>query len=173
MIDLEKYVKAILYAYPFLGTVEKEYGQHIENMAVLSYRSNKSGERLIEAIADEIVTKDKLLRLREKTDAALRTLSAAERTLIAIRYFGLEKKMKSLGREKRGGYQPWSESRYFRMQARLVKRVGEQLALQGVTASAFNEEYADMELFERIFAYMSRREENLMSVREKRWLRME
>ncbi|MBR2330264.1 MAG: hypothetical protein IKA40_03365, partial [Clostridia bacterium] len=75
---METYVKAALYAYPILLTVEKEYGQHIENMAVLSYRSEKSAENLIEKIADEILVRDKLLRLKGTLESVLKELSATE-----------------------------------------------------------------------------------------------
>ena len=171
---LEKYVKAVLYAYPVLLTVEKDYGQHIENMAVLSYKSEKSAEELIEKIADEILIKDKLIRLKAIIESVLKELTDAERTLIGIRYFGMERKIKryqSAGAS--GGFRPWNESRYFRMQARLIKKVAERLALKGFTKAQFESEYAKIELFEKIFGYISRRNENVISKREKQWLRME
>lgn len=171
---LEKYVKAVLYAYPVLLTVEKDYGQHIENMALLSYKSEKSAEDLIEKIADEILIKDKLIRLKEIMESILKELTDVERTLIGIRYFGIERKIKRYqAMASTNAFQPWSESRYFRMQARLIKKVAEKLALKGFTKAQFEREYAKIELFEKIFGYISRRNENVMTKREKRWLRME
>lgn len=171
--DLEKYVKAVLYAYPILLTVEKEYGQHIENMAVLSYKSEKSAESLIEKIADEILVKDKLIRLKEMIESVLKELTDVERTLLGIRYFGMERKIKrnqDLGNTN--GFQPWNESRYFRMQTRLIKKVAEKLTLKGLSKAEFEKQYEHLELFEKIFRYISRRGESEISTREKRWLHM-
>jgi hypothetical protein len=174
VIKVETYVKAALYAYPILLTVEKEYGQHIENMAVLSYRSEQSAENLIEKIADEILVKDKLIRLKGTLESVLKELSATERTLLGLRYFGLERKWKRF-KEKTSErvYKPWSESRYFRMQTRLLKKVGERLALKGFNKAEFEKSYAQLELFEKILRYIEKKNECVMSVREKRFLKME
>ena len=174
VIKVETYVKAALYAYPILLTVEKEYGQHIENMAVLSYRSEKSAENLMEKIAEEILVKDKLLRLKGTLESVLKELSETERTLLGIRYFGMERKLKRF-KEKESGrtFKPWSESRYFRMQCRLIKKVGERLALKGLNRAEFERTYAPLELFEKILRYIEKKNECVMSIREKRWLRIQ
>ena len=56
---MEKYLKAVLYAYPFLETVEQDYDEHIKNKAVLSYRGDKSAEELAVYIAGEIIRRDR------------------------------------------------------------------------------------------------------------------
>lgn len=169
---LEKYVKAVLYAYPVLLTVEKEYGQHIENMAILSYRSNKDAETLMENIVEEIIVKDKLLRLKGILESVLKELSVTERAVVGVRYFGVEGKAERLASlERYTGARVWSESRYSRMQARLLRRIAERLALKGLSKAVFEREYAEMELFEKIFRYMSKRKEGV-SAREKRWLQL-
>ena len=56
---LENYVKVVLYAYPILKNVGQDYQQHIQNKALLSYKSEALAERLVEYIAEEIINKRK------------------------------------------------------------------------------------------------------------------
>ena len=54
---MENYAKVMLYVYPFLKTVEKDYQDHIRNKAVLSHNSGMTAERLADYIAGEIIIK--------------------------------------------------------------------------------------------------------------------
>ncbi|MBP3422500.1 MAG: hypothetical protein J6K86_01910, partial [Clostridia bacterium] len=55
VIVLKNYVKIILYAYPLLKTVEKDYEEHIGNKALLSYDGRWTAEQTAEYIAGEIL----------------------------------------------------------------------------------------------------------------------
>ena len=92
---MDSYVKAIMYAYPHLEYMEKEYAQHIENKAVLSYAGDQNVERLAEYIAGQVIEKEKIGKLKALADKVWETLSDVEKTLVAIRYFGKEKKIKN------------------------------------------------------------------------------
>ena len=89
---LENYVKAVLYAYPLLKTVEEDYAQHIENKAVLSYRNSKTAEEVAYTIVSVIMEKRNLLWLKSLIEQTMQQLTEAERLLIAIRYFGKPRK---------------------------------------------------------------------------------
>lgn len=163
----------MLYAYPILLTVEEEYNVHINNMAVLSYRSNKTAWKLAEEIADEIVEKKRLLFLKEILDKTLNALTDTERWLLSVKYFGKKRKKKTAETlQWQNVFQGWGESRYFRMQNRLCQKVREQLNLLGFTKEEFDKNYAQMELFQTIFTYLSKQQDKLMSEREKRCLGM-
>lgn len=143
MRSLKAYVKAILYAYPFLKTVEKDYEEHITNMALLSYAPRLSVENMMEKIAKEIVEMHNLEWLKGRLEAVFRKLTESERGLLAVKYFGKRKAPQSEGRGV-------SERTYFRRQGKLVERVGELLALNGVTEEIYLRDFAGMELFSRI-----------------------
>ena len=59
------------------------------------------------------------------------------------------------------------------MQTRLLKKVGERLALKGFNRAEFEKSYAQLELFEKILRYIEKKNECVMTVREKRFLKME
>ena len=168
---MKNYVKAVLYAYPVLKTVEKEYNQHISNMALLSYRSDAPAEVVAERIVGQIVEKDDLLWLKEQTEKIMEQLSELERTLLAVKFFGKERKLKRTLPKADGRKFPFSESKYFRMQMRLGEKMGAKLCSIGLTESEFEKRFAQMELFQLIFTYMQRRENRGLSDRERRWLK--
>jgi len=90
---LENYVKTVLYAYPLLKTVGEDYAEHIKNKAVLSYNSPKSTESLAEYLAEEILRKNCLLWLKEVIERTVDKLSALDRGLVEMRYFGKKRKI--------------------------------------------------------------------------------
>ena len=75
---MENCVKAILYTYPKLKAMEEDYGQHIENKAVLSYRYRGDPCELAEYIAGEILKKRRLAWLKNKLDCLFDQLSEEE-----------------------------------------------------------------------------------------------
>ena len=172
MIDLKDYVKTILYVYPLIRELEKEYQKHIENRAVLSYRVQSSVESQVEYLAKEIADKRNLLWLQSCVDKVLEQLSDSERTLIAVRYFGKTRaikkavaaKVKTQTVQKNG----MSERTYFRVQNKLVCKVGELLMSMGLDKKAFNELFADLSLFKEVSLLQARREYKLTE-NEKRW----
>ena len=161
---MEEFVKEVLYAYPLLKTVEKDYAEHIQNQAVLSYKSNLSTERLAEYIAEEIVESQRLAWLKRVVCEVLDKLDDLEKTMVSIRYFG-KKRKDSLS----APFGKWSERTYFREQERLGKKIGGMLTESGLTAGLFALWFAPTQLFETVHKYAKKRTDEV-SVREKRFL---
>lgn len=172
-IFLENYTKVVLYAYPFLRTVDKDYAAHIRNRALLSYVSAMRTEDLAEYLAAEILKKEKLEWLKEVMNHVLSRLSREERTLVAIRYFGKRRK----DREKRSAEKETekkrgkSERMYFRRQLRLGNKIGGLLKLEGLTQEIYEKEFQEEEIFSEIHAYIEEGRDPRISTIEREWLR--
>ena len=176
---MENYTKVVLYAYPFLQTVGKDYEDHIRNRAVLSFQSAMEAEKLVEYIAREILRKERLEWLKGAVDRVLEKLSDAERTLIGIRYFGKKKKIRAVmyskeakeraENRKRG----WSERMYFRHQQRLGNKVSGLLKLEGVTLDVYERDFKDEETFAKIHAFVESGRDLRISVHEREWLHIQ
>ena len=169
---MKAYVKTMLYVYPVLGEMEKEYQKHIENKAVLSYRAQGSVESQVEYIAQEIENKRNLLWLQSCIEKALQQLSESERTLIAVRYFGKTRAVKKaiVAKAKRQAVQKhgMSESTYFRLQNRLLCKIAELLGGMGLDKKTFDKLFAKLPLFEQVSLLQSRREYKLTE-NERHW----
>ncbi len=169
---MKNYAKIILYAYPFLRTVGKDYEEHIRNRAVTSYDSRFTAEGLAEYLAGEILEMRRLEWLKEKVEEVLGKLSSVEKTLVAIRYFGKEKGVKRLVKTD---FQPlgkkrWTERTYFRRQQRLGERLQALLILSGITEQVYEEKFAGVELFAKIGKAIEAGKDKNISVKERRWL---
>lgn len=153
MINLENYLKTVLYAYPLLETVGEDYEQHIRNKAVLSYDGKWNTLRLAEYLAEEILHKNRLEWLKGAVERVLDELSAVERELIAIRYFGKKR--------KRGAdeFSAWSVRKYFRMQQKIGEKVGVMLKAYGVTKTKFFEELAPIGMIAKVHSFVERQEQ--------------
>lgn len=170
---MKNYAKAVLYAYPLLETVEKDYEEHIRNKAILSYKSEAPAEAIAQYIIGEIAEKQKLVWLKSLTERVLNTLSDVERTWIAVRYFKKTKKFKNPlppSREE-ANKEPISQRTYFRMQSRLGNKVGEKIAAAGLTGEVFEKEFSKMKFFEGILRFLAAKKDRGISENEKRWLR--
>ena len=137
---MENYVKVVLYAYPILKNVGQDYQAHIQNKAILSYRSDALAEKLVEYIAEEIINKRKLEWLKDAVEAVLERLDTMEKTLVAIRYFQKERaiKRKPLSVENAPS---WSASTYFRKLNSLGEMVGAMLREYGVSKEVFEADF--------------------------------
>lgn len=173
---MENYTKVVLYAYPFLLTVGKDYEEHIRNRAVLSFGSSMNAEKLVEYIAEEILRKERLEWLKGAVERVLAKLSDAERTLIAIRYFGRKRKIRAYRytkaakeRENANG-RGWSERMYFRHQQRLGNKVSGLLKLEGLTEDVYERDFKDEETFAKIHAFVEAGRDKGISVNEREWL---
>ena len=152
---LENYLKAALYAYPLLETVEEDYTEHIKNKALLSYRSDKTAEELAFYIAKEILVKNRLVWLKRLIAGVLDKLSEVERALLAIRYFGKKRKKKTALDKLSSKTQTLSsDSKYFRMQNRLGEKVGAMLKNAGFSNEIFQRDFATLETFARILRFL-------------------
>ena len=169
---MKEYVKTVLYVYPLLKTLGKEYQEHIVNRAVLSYRMSRSVESEVEYLVQEIADKRNLAWLKTCVESVLAQLSDEEKTLIAVRYFGKERTIKkatvakAVGQNGRRG--AMSESTYFRKQNRLLNKVGELLGAVGVDEKTFEALFARLPLFQKVAALQVRRESKL-SKNERQW----
>lgn len=175
------FVRTVMYAYPYLRTVDKDYDECIKNRALLSYRSGKSAEELSVSIAEDIIEKRKLLWLKGMVEKVLCTLSDAEKMLVAIRYFGKERKkrgivgakMKALRKENEmhRADKPgvWSERKYFRVQHRLCERLRALFIQAGLTEEVFINEFLSVEMIEKIYRFAQEKDGRL-SKREMAWV---
>lgn len=145
---MEEYVKIILYTYPFLRTVGKDYEEHIRNKAILSYKSRLSTEALAEEIAREILEQRKLLYLKEKADEVIAKLTEIDKLLLQIRYFGQKRKLPLLEEKLCSSEgEKWSERKYFRRQERLGGKLGGLFSFVGLTKELFEKEYSLLDIF--------------------------
>lgn len=170
---MKNYIKAVLYAYPLLKNVSEDYREHIQNKALLSYRSDKPTIEIAEYIAEEIVEKERLEWLKGRVEAVLAQLDEVERTLLAIRYFGKERKIKKAvqsGGRGTSSFGAWSERKYFRRQKRLGDKVGGMFVACGVSESVFEKEFATMGIFKRIYAFVCEGKDQRISQSERRWI---
>ncbi len=170
---MKRYAKVVLYAYPLLATVGKDYEEHVKNKAVLSYDSKWTAEALAEYLAGEILQMRRLEWLKAKVEEVLDGLSAVERTLIAVRYFGKSKRIKALpkkGEQTGDRYGTWTERTYFRKQQRLGEKVTGALRLAGVTEEVYAQDFAEIDFFRKIEGCIAEGKEQKISANERRWL---
>lgn len=171
---MKGYVKAILYVYPFLKTVEKDYEEHIFNKAILSYRGNVNADRLAEYIAGQIVEKRNLVWLKGCVDNVLKQLTDDEKMLVQMRYFGKRRKIKRgvscPANKESGQVSSLCERKYFRLQSRLIKKLTELFAGEGITEETFACTFEKMPLFHQAYVCMRRAKDKPLSKTEKEWL---
>ena len=153
VIDLENYLKTVLYAYPLLKTVGEDYEQHIRNKAVLSYDGRWNTWRLAEYLAEEILQKNRLEWLKSVVEKVLDKLSDTERALVALRYFGKRRKRNTALTEG-SDFPAWSDRKYFRMQQRTSEKVGGMLIAAGVTKAKFERELVTIEMIAKVHTYV-------------------
>ena len=156
---MKNYAKIILYAYPLLKTVEKDYEEHIGNKALLSYDGRWTAEQTAEYLAGEILEMRRLEWLKGIVQKILSKLSDLERTLVAIRYFGKRKKITAFLKEEKNSLKRsgWTERSYFRRQAKLGDKISEELALAGLTEEVYLQEFAQMDIFKKVERAMKRK----------------
>ncbi len=136
---MKEYVKAVLYAYPLLKSVEDDYAEHIKIRALLSYRSPKTTEEQLEYIAGEIIEKRRLERLKNTIERVLDKLTEEERALVWARYFTKKEKIRAQDGAD-------STSTYFRKQSRLYAKLCAMFGIAGLTEEKFDTEYAPIAL---------------------------
>ena len=137
---MENCVKAILYCYPQLGGIEEGYMQHIRNKAILSSDGREPAQKIAEYLAAEVLRKGKIRELGEMTKSVLAGLSAEERLLLDVRYFGKLDRVKRAFAAKYAGIADesmravkyWSERTYFRKQKRLLLKLVNRFSFLGL-----------------------------------------
>ena len=172
VIFMENCVKTILYTYPKLKTLEEDYGQHIENKAVLSHRYHGDPCELVEYIAGEILKKRKLEWLKKELDCLFDKLSEEEYLLLSIRYFGKISRAKNEGKKLDGAKEflekyHWSERSYYRKQGRVLKKMGAEINRIGITKEVFEKEYLQFEFFKMVYRFLKAKKKKMDTPRER------
>lgn len=156
---MKKYVKVVLYSYPMLKTIGEEYQIHISNKALLSYRSQKSAEELVEYLAKEIICKNRLEYLKKILDGIMDKLDETEKALLDFRYFSTCKNRKKALNEKSGEMEKisaWSESTYFRRQTKLANKIEALLEGAGFSEEIFERDFAFIDVFQCVEKFLQR-----------------
>ena len=164
---MENYAKIVLYAYPFLEAVDKDYEAHIRNKAVLSYDSKKTAEQLAEYIAGEIIVKRNLQGLKQDLDKVLDKLDDVEKRLVEIRYFGKRKQLRDFFKSEDGGT-VWNEGKYFRRQKRLGDKLAAMMRSVGLTEERYRRQFAKVDIFKRIARIVEAGRDEKIVAEEKR-----
>lgn len=84
---MEKYIQAVLYAYPYLKETANAYGAHIQTKALFSCDGQMEVEKLVEYLAEEILQKRRLLWLEKVIDDTLEECNRWERALLDSLFF--------------------------------------------------------------------------------------
>lgn len=166
VIELENYVKAVLYVYPRLKDMEEDYEEHIRNVAYMSYASKVGAERSAVYLAEEIIRKELLRELREISEQTIGNLSETEKCLLEVRYFRRKLKLKEYVKTvgDKGGFSPRS---YFRRQKQLLKKVGEDFKRYGLTEERFFEDFAQFGYLKTAYRYITDGKEKTAAGRER------
>ncbi|MBQ7913340.1 MAG: hypothetical protein IJ308_08270 [Clostridia bacterium] len=151
---MENYAKVMLYVYPFLKTVQKDYEGHIRNRAILSHGSGMTAERLAEYIASEIIVKRSLEGLKEDLEKVFGRLQERENRLLSFRYFGKRKQLREFLKNE-SAKSGWSERKYFREQKRLGEKVSAMMRSVGLTEERYEAEFAHLDIFRRIARFVA------------------
>lgn len=170
---MKNYAKVILYAYPLLRTVEKDYEDHIRNKALLSYDDSVAAQKIAEYLAEEILNMRKLEWLKGKVNDLLGLLNDEERTLICIRYFGQRKKIKSLKKTDNDKGSGWSERSYFRKQAKLGRKLNSLFEKIGISEEVYEKELCGVDLVKKVQRLVEAGKDKRICADEKRWLAVE
>ena len=156
---MENYVKALLYAYPFLERTIETYGQHVRNKARLSYDGQVATETLVQYLAEEILRKRRLEWLQTSLKEIIQSLSEKERFFIEVYFFGEWKKIsrlkEALFQEKKRKNFGKTAMRAFREQTYGI--IKELLNKKGVTKTLFFEELIKIEIIQYIYARLKKK----------------
>ena len=168
---MDTYIKAVLYIYPRLEKIEKDYGEHIGNKAILSYDYRAATEALTEYIAGEIIRKNLIEDLKRRVDRALERLSAEEKFLLELRYFGRKKQLAEYRKQDR--YRNMcSERNYYRKQSRVLGKISSLLKLGGLTEEYFLREYSCFDWLTSVCRSIDEGKEGAAVAREKEFFRI-
>lgn len=160
----KNYVKAVLYIYPRLERLAKDYGEHIERRALCSYR-REGAEKEAEYLAGEVLKKRAAEGLKERVEGVIGKLGEEERFLLELRYFGRRKTAGS-GEEKKR----WSERSYYRRQEKLLEKVEALFAASGMTEEWFFREFGGFGWMMAVCRKVGKGEACAAGASEKKWL---
>lgn len=150
----------------------EEYGVHISNRALLSYKSAKPTEELVEYIAKEIICKQRLEWLTKFLEGVMDKLDETEKTLLHIRYFSASRNRKNYGAQKENaeifsGIAAWSDSTYFRRQSRLAEKFETMLKSAGLSEEIFEKDFAFIDIFQCVRRFLAQGGDNRLRQKER------
>ena len=151
---LKKYVKTLLYSYPRMAQMEKNYEEHILNKACLSFDNRKSGEFLVEEVAKEVLKKQLLKEVAEMMGKVVSFLTEKEKYLLELRYFR-RKKALAVYEEKFGQAVFGSVRGYFREQVRLLEKTARLMVRCGLTEEKM-QEYMQIDELQAVLSYIEK-----------------
>lgn len=156
---MKNFIKTVLYAYPFIKTVEEDYEAHIKNKALLSYDSRMTAEALAEYLAEEIIEMRLLEWLKGVLESVFSKLSDEEKIWTEGRYFGKRKKLREYLNEKEGANgRGDSERNFFRRQKRLDRKLEKMLVGAGVSEDFYFSRLHTVGTLSRIYRFLEREE---------------
>lgn len=135
------YVKAVLYAYPYLKMLAEATRSGAEVKARLSFRTENTLDTA-EKIAEEILLARRLDELSAAVERMTEKLTPEETFLLEYKYF------RSGGNLR--GELACSEREYFRRQADLVKKAGFLLSACGMTQERLINDFGGCPFFRRL-----------------------
>ncbi len=171
VIKMENCVKAVLYTYPKLNIIEKDYEDHIQNRAILSYRYKGSVENLTEYLAGEVIRRHRLAELKKDLESLFQTLSEEEILLLQLRYFGKIRRAKNGEKESfsdvtRSLKQEvveklrWSERSYYRKQNRLLRKLIAEFNRIGLNKESFEKEWLHYEFLRAVYRFLEKKKKS-------------
>ncbi len=141
---MENYIKASLRVYPYIDSMQEAYAQHIRTKAIMSCDGRTNTEDLAEYLAEQILHKRRLARLKSIVDGALKKLSDPERELVKIIFFQ-EK------RREEWFTALWSARKRLYIQDRVFGKFQAILKNSGLTRSYFDGELLKVELVRKMY----------------------
>lgn len=149
---MNSYVKVLLYTYPRMAAMEKDFEEHIQNKACASVRYYLQTEQFAECLAGEVIKCKVLRELKDKLDRAMERLSAKEKLLLEMRYFRRKRVLRFVPEDVKKSI--GSKRSYYRAQARLIRKMEGLFALVGITRETFFERYADLDGVKEVLVYI-------------------
>ena len=104
---MENYIKAVLYAYPYLQETTRAYQAHIKTQALFSCDGKMGVEKLAEYLAEEILRKRRLLWVKETVEGVLDACNGWERAMVEVLFFGRKCARKLLIEKYQDRAQTW------------------------------------------------------------------
>ena len=159
---MENYIKAVLYAYPYLQETTRAYQAHIKTQALFSCDGKMGVEKLAEYLAEEILRKRRLLWVKETVEGVLDACNGWERAMVEVLFFG-RKCARKLLIEKYAGQGAdlayWRRCIRGQYQKELLQKVEHGLQNAGLTEELFHKELLEIELLRKSFKYVLKKEE--------------
>ena len=143
-----------------------EIGEDRERLGGAHQKQGLYVLRLSVYLAEEILRKEKIEKLRNTIDEALERLTEEERFLLELRYFRRKGRLKQFC-QKVDLKEIGSERAYFRKQAKLQNKLEGILKCRGFTEEKFRKEYGEFEWLMSVCRFIEQGKEKNAAGRER------